>query len=139
MNRLCERLNILMLLATASALVACGGPDLSRCEGVPAASMDAIQRGLDGGRLVDARAVQSRDYEDAWFISATVQGPDAGAPDAIATWASIHDREAVVSVNDAAVKYSDLAPAITMSTNPQLSMYRDGAELSQDCVSERAR
>jgi len=99
-----------------------------------------IESSLSGrGRLIDARAVRSRDYEDVWFIAAKMEGPDVDAPDSIATWASVYDRESLVSVNDAADKYADLAPAITMPTNPQLSMDRDGAELSQDCVRESAR
>lgn len=61
--------------------------DTSRCLGVGAALVDAIETGLtlDGGSLGRAAAVRSNDFDKVWFVAAQITGP--GVND-VGVWAT---------------------------------------------------
>jgi hypothetical protein len=85
-----------LILGAALVLAACGQTTTdglagaNRCVDVPPVLVDAISAGLKfpGVAIRDAKAVKSDDFEQAWFVSADLEGDGVNldGPGDIATW-----------------------------------------------------
>lgn len=108
----------------------------SRCEVAPAEVVAEINRVLDGDEwtLINARAVQSRDLADAFFLSGYI--PTSGtSKSAIATFVvggviAESDRAEFLAVNDIARELS----VLPVASDAEVTMTADGARQSQDCL-----
>jgi len=105
---------------------------------VPPALVRGIATGLEvqgGGKLRNAWAVKSEDFESVYFVSADVQGPGLEGDDDLATWGTNRLEVGgglIFPVDSAAQEFSDWGDGDTTDAN--LTMDDEGAELSQDCV-----
>ena len=121
--------------ATVAAPETTAAVDEARCLDVPPAVLDRISAGLTisgAGGLGRASAVQSSDYESVYFVSAELEGP--GIDGEIATWATngLGAGGLTYSVDALAREFSDWADG--GATQAELTMDRDGADESRECL-----
>lgn len=130
--------------------------DSSRCLNVPAALSQAIGEGItfDGpgtrsgavrtdeaktgdGSVRNAAAVKSNDYENAYFISADIQGPGLEGPDDVATFVTNRlsgtDFGIIMAADQVAKDFSVFPDAA--KTDFEISFTDDGGEEARSCVS----
>jgi hypothetical protein len=110
-----------------------------RCLAVPRDLVEGIATGLTvngGGTLRNAQAVKSNDLNDAYFISAEIDGPGLEGDGDIGTWAKSGPLAVggglILSVDAVANEMSDWGDG--RSTDAALSMSDDGADESRACV-----
>lgn len=140
-------LSILAMSACGSSGTASPDENVSqprdpRCLNVPRSVVRAIATGLKvtgGGTLRFAQAVKSGDFSRVYFVSADLQGSGLEGTDDVGTWAINRLRLGglILTVDSVSEEFSDWGHGDT--TDAQLSMSDDGAELSQECVAAIAK
>lgn len=107
----------------------------TRCEAAPVAVVTAISTGLGSGlTLRNAQMVRSDDFEEAYFVSADLQGPGLEGDDDVATWVT-NNRSGgglIFAVSAVAREFSDWGDG--GQTDAGFSMSDDGADESAACV-----
>lgn len=109
----------------------------SRCQAASAGLVASIEEGLNvagGGSLRNAQIVKSNDFENAYFVSADIEGEGMDG-DNIGTWVTNAPQGGsglLYSVNALAEGFSDWGPG--GQTDAQFSMSDDGAEESARCA-----
>lgn len=111
----------------------------SRCEDVPAVIISGYESGFNtkGLTLRNAKAVESKDFASAYFVSADIQGAGLESNEDIATFFtdSIEGTGGLVmSANNVAKEFFDFPDAAT--TDFKATMSNDGAKQSQDCAKQ---
>ncbi len=122
------------VLMAAFVLAGCtGGSSSLTCESVGAPALAALSRGFTPGfpAIAEGEAVQSRDFDETWFIAAEVGGSG------VAVWATDVDPTAeevtdaqFFSVNGVAQQVSDWP----VHPDEELSMDSDGAAEAESCA-----
>lgn len=132
-----------MRRASTLALVAClivlvpAAPSYgkSRCRKVPRATVEARSAGVEPGLTVgEARAVRSKDFERAYFVSIELDGRGLEDAGDVATWVTnrLKGGGSIFSVGTIANEFSDWGDGGT--TDAAFSLSDDGAQESQDCL-----
>ncbi len=99
-----------------------------------------IRTGVKGGGQFNditgnVWAVKSNDFENLWFIAAQMTGPGLQPEEAIGVWAILGHIESpylILSIDGFAKSFSSYPDGAT--SNPQISMSNDGAQVAKDCV-----
>jgi hypothetical protein len=130
---------------SATTTTASGGEaDGDRCMRVPKALKEGIAEGLRArgketrikttGDLGRAAAVRSDDFEEVYYVSAVIEGPDV-----VGTWAtnSLKVGEGlIIAADPMAMEYSDWGEAAQPGSAAAevQGLQNDGAQESQDCI-----
>lgn len=124
---------------TSTTKRAAARSEAARCLQVPLKTVDQLSAGLNvqgGGFLRYARAVKSRDFSSAYFITADLEGSGLSGPDDLATWVTnkLEGDGVFYSVDSAAKEFSDWGDG--SKTDSGFSMADDGAEESRKCADD---
>jgi hypothetical protein len=113
-----------------------GVEDGGSCQDVSATKVTQISEGLIsfGSEITNAQAVKSNDFDNAYFISAELEGPGVEGSGDIATWVSnsLRPTESIYSVDGVAKEFSNWVEGD--KTAASFSIGDHGAQESRDCV-----
>ena len=130
---------ILVPTATPAPTLPAATTAVTRCLDVSAATLKAIEAGLKvGGGTLDAttaRAVQSKDFEKAFFVAAAIKGTGMGDAGQVGVWVTndlAGGQGMIYAVNAMAVEFSGWGDG--SKTKAAFSMASDGASDAERCV-----
>lgn len=129
------RSDSLVVAVLLVGLLSCTPSSSLSCEDVGPEMLAALSRGFTPAfpALTEAQAVESRDFDETWFVAAEVAGAGIGvwATDADPTGSDLTEVQ-FFSVNGVAHQASDWPD----HPDPELSMDSDGAAEAESCVAD---
>lgn len=136
---------LVLLVVVACATEPKSGNAASDCKVVTPAIVSVLEGGIDGiepdNSADDAMGVKSGSHENAWFISAEIQGSSIEGRGDIGTWLKTGDLGEDgfwLSVDGTAKQFTDFGHAEKRDGEVVATMSDPGAEESRKCVEDAA-